>query len=76
MDSLTNEPMAIVQPMAKSKASHTEKIMVLGKLLSQAELDAIADITEADKDAIGEDWEASVDPRYQNLLDADTYEQG
>lgn len=49
----------------------TPKIMIMGELLSQNEYDKSSNITEADINAIAEDWESIAPDKFKNLLDAE-----
>jgi hypothetical protein len=49
----------------------TPKIMIMGELLSQNEYDKSSSITEADINAIAEDWESIAPDKFKNLLDAE-----
>jgi len=64
-----NQDQAIIKPNLNPDL--TPKIMIMGELLSQDEYDKSSNITEADINAIAEDWESIAPDKFKNLLDAE-----
>jgi hypothetical protein len=64
-----NQDQAIIKPNLNPDL--TPKIMIMGELLSQDEYDKSSDITEADINAIAEDWQSIAPDKFKNLLDAE-----
>jgi hypothetical protein len=64
-----NQDQAIIKP--NPNPDLTPKIMIMGEVLSQNEYDKSSNITEADINAIAEDWQSIAPDKFKNLLDAE-----
>jgi hypothetical protein len=64
-----NQDQAIIKP--NPNPDLTPKIMIMGEVLSQNEYNKSSNITEADINAIAEDWQSIAPDKFKNLLDAE-----
>ena len=64
-----NQDQAIIKP--NPNPDLTPKIMIMGELLSEENYNSLSNITEADLNAIAEDWESIAPDKFKNLLNAE-----
>ena len=64
-----NQDQSIIKP--NPNPDLTPKIMIMGELLSEENYNSLSNITEADLNAIAEDWESIAPDKFKNLLNAE-----
>jgi hypothetical protein len=64
-----NQDLAIIKPSPNPDL--TPKIMIMEGVLTQDVYDKLSDITEADIEAIAEDWQLTAPDKFKELLNAE-----